>query len=33
MVGDAFDLADKYRNPAMLLTDAVIGQNDGAGRA
>ncbi len=26
MVGDAFDLADKYRNPAMLLTDAVIGQ-------
>ena len=26
LMGDAFDLADKYRNPAMLLADGIIGQ-------
>ena len=26
LVKRAFDLADKYRNPAMILTDAIIGQ-------
>lgn len=26
LVGDAFDLAEKYRNPALLLTDAIMGQ-------
>lgn len=26
MVGDAFDLAEKYRNPALVLTDAIMGQ-------
>lgn len=26
LVRRAFDLADKYRNPAMILTDAIIGQ-------
>lgn len=26
LVGTCFDLADKYRNPAILLTDAILGQ-------
>ncbi len=26
LMGDAFDLADKYRNPVMLLGDGVLGQ-------
>ncbi len=26
LVGDAFDLADKYRNPVMILADGMIGQ-------
>lgn len=26
LIGKAFDLADKYRNPAILLTDAILGQ-------
>ena len=29
----AFDMADQYRMPAMILADGMIGPDDGAGRA
>ena len=30
MTSDAFDLADIYRTPVMILADGMLGQDDGA---
>jgi pyruvate/2-oxoacid:ferredoxin oxidoreductase alpha subunit len=32
-VADAFELAERYRTPVILLADGVLGPGDGAGRA